>query len=218
MFEQFENATGFIFDCDGCLLDSMDAWRYVEYALIDASHHEWTQPQLEEMRAATMTDAARIFHERYGVMASNEAVIAFMHETMWDYYTTKAQLKPGVWEFLNRLHERCIPCCVVSSTAGKYLKAGLAHAGISDLLASIFSTQGCEMSKQNPELYRMALATMEAEPASAWGFDDSLYAIRVMNGVGMRTVGTYDADDAGSFEQLGDTATLAIRSFEELLA
>ena len=39
-----------------------------------------------------------------------------------------------------------------------------------------------------------------------------------MNECGIATIGTYDNDVAGSFDALANTATIAIHSFEELLA
>ena len=217
MLDELAGATAMIFDCDGCLLDSMGAWYHVENSLIEMSGETWSQAEIERMRAASMTEASRIFHEEHGVLASTEAVTAFMRDTMWDYYTTSATTKPGVSEFLAEAKSRQIPCCVVSSTAGRYLKAGLTCAGIYDAFDGIFSTQEAEMSKQDPELYRMALKSLGAEPEAAWGFDDSLYAIRVMKGIGMRTVGTHDDDSAGTMKQFRDEATLTVMSFEELL-
>lgn len=217
MFEQFKNASGIIFDCDGCLLDSMDAWHSVEYSLIEATGVQWTQAQLEEMRAAPMSGAAKIFHERYGLMDSNEDIERYMHDTMWEYYTTEAQMREGADKFFAKLRAAHIPCSIVSSTPEKYLRAGLSHVGIIDELSAIVSTEEAKLSKQDPAIYELALGKMQAQASSAWGFDDSLYAIRVMNSVGIRTVGTYDADDAGTFDDLSAQAMLAIRSFTELL-
>lgn len=218
MFEKFEDAKGIIFDCDGCLLDSMGTWRSVEYKLIELTGREWTEADMEEIRGGSMSHTAQVFHERYGVMESDQAVLDFVHETMWDYYTAKATLKPGVGEFVERVHALGVPMAIVSSTAGKYLRAGLAHVGLLDELSAIVSTQESGLSKQQPDIYLAALRALGVEdPSEAWGFDDSIYAIRVMKQTGLSTVGTYDADDAGTFEVLSDTATLAVRSFEELL-
>lgn len=218
MFERFENASGIIFDCDGCLLDSMGTWRGIERELIKLSGHEWTQEDIEELRGGSMDHAARIFHERYGVMDSVEAIIEFENETLWDFYSSKAQLKPGAREFVERIAGLGIPCAIVSSTAGRYLEAGFSHVGIRDKIAAIFSTQETGLSKQEPGIYRAALDAMGVErPEDAWGFDDSVYALRVMGQMGIPTVGTYDADDAGTIEQLSATATLAVTSLEELL-
>lgn len=217
MFERFENASGVAFDCDGCLLDSMKAWRGVEYALIDMTGVEWTQDMLEEMRASPMNEAAKIFHERHGVMDSNEDVVRFVEETMLDYYANKSEFRPGAREFFERLRGRGTPCCIVSSTPARYLKPAMEHVGIIDELAAIISTQESGISKQDTAIYRLALEKLGSSAESTWGFDDSLYAIHTMNSAGLSTVGTYDADDAGTFEQLSEHATLAIRSFEELL-
>ena len=218
MFERFAKASGVIFDCDGCLLDSMRAWEGVENALIERTGVAWSQDELEEMRAASLADAAAIFHERYGVMDSNEAVVAFVKQTMLAYYTQSAALKPGALAFVTALETAGVPMAVVSSTPQPYLLAGFAHVGFQDAFAGVFSTQETGISKQQPGIYELALAHLGASARSAWGFDDSLYAIRVMNRVGLATVGTYDADAAGSYEELSRVATLAVRTLDELLA
>lgn len=217
MFERFENASGFLFDCDGCLLDSMGTWRGVEYSLIEMTGHDWTQTELEEMRAAPMTEAARIFHERHGVFDSNQAVTDYVNATMVNYYEHDAQAKPGAKEFVFALREAGVPCAVVSSSPLGFIKAGLTTCGMVDAFDALFSTKELGISKQDPRIWNYALEQIGADPRSAWGADDSLYAIRVINACGMSSIGTYDADDAGSFEQLSEEATLAIRSFEELL-
>lgn len=218
MIERFENASGFIFDCDGCLIDSMDAWRRVENHLIDASGIAFTQSMLEDMRAASIDEVARIFHQKYGVMDSIEAILAYIADSMFHFYQDESTLRPGAAAFVEDLRAHGIPCCVVSATPLRFLQAGLAHCGILDLFCDVLSTKETGISKQDPRIYMLALERMGAQAASAWGADDSLYAIRVMNACGISTIGTYDNDVAGSFDALASTATLAIRSFEELLA
>ena len=217
-FDRFANASGFIFDCDGCLLDSMIAWRRVELGLINASGVEFTQEMLEAMRAASMDEVARVFHEKYGVMDSKDAIRAYIDETMLDYYEHEATLKPGVEAFVRALDERGVPCCIVSASPKDYLEAGMRTCGLLDAFRAIVSTTETGISKQDPRIYEHALELMDAQASTAWGADDSLYALRVMNECGIATIGTYDNDVAGSFDALINTATIAIHSFEELLA
>ena len=217
MLERFANASGFLFDCDGCLIDSMNTWRTVEYSLIDMTGHSWTQAELEQMRAAPIHEAARIFHEVHGLFGSNEEVIAYVDSTMMNYYEQNATLRPGAKEFVSALHESGIPCCVVSSSPLRYIEAGLRTSGIRDMFSGLFSTKEENISKQDPRIWNMALEHIGAQAHTAWGADDSLYAIRVINACGMSSIGTYDGDDSGSFEDLRATASIAIKSFEELL-
>lgn len=217
MLEHFENASGFIFDCDGCLIDSMDAWREVENALIDMTGVEFTQTMLETMRGAPMPEVARVMHEKYGVMSSTQAVTAFIDESMFSYYEHEAEPKPGARAFVSSLREQGVPCCIVSASPLAMLEAGMERCGMRELFCGIISTKEAGISKQDPRIFELALERMGAQAASAWGADDSLYAIRVMNGCGISTIGTYDNDTAGSLDELGATATIAVRSFEELL-
>ena len=216
-FERFAHASGFMFDCDGCLLDSMVAWRKVEFGLIDASGVPFTQEMLETMRAASMDEVARVFHEKYGVMSSEEEIHAYVDATMLDYYEHDATPKPGVEEFVRALGEHGVPCCVVSASPKDYIEAGLRTCELLDAFVAIVSTKETGISKQDPRIYEHALQVMGAQAPTAWGADDSLYALRVMNECGISTIGTYDNDVAGSFDELSRTATLAIRSFTELL-
>ena len=218
MFEKFEDASGIIFDCDGTLLDSMGTWRDVEFSLIEKTGVKWTQDMLEHMRACPMREACRIFHEDYGVMGSTDEVVRYMEGTMLDYYTNRAEFRTGARDFFERLRGLGIPCSIVSSTPARYLRPAMRHVGIEGELAALVSTEESGLSKQDPAIYRLALDQMGASPEMAWGFEDSLYAIRVMKDMGMHTVGCYDDDAAGSFPDLQETCTVAVRSFEELLA
>lgn len=217
MIDRFRDASGFIFDCDGCLIDSMAAWRRVENHLIDASGIPFTQSMLEDMRAASIDEVARIFHQKYGVMESIEAILEYIADSMFHFYQDESALKPGAAAFVEDLRAHDIPCCVVSATPLRYLQAGLGHCGILDLFCDVLSTKETGISKQDPRIYMLALERMNALEGNAWGADDSLYALRVMNGCDISTIGTYDNDVAGSFDDLANTATIAIHSFEELL-
>lgn len=165
-----------------------------------------------------MDEVARVFHEKYGVMDSKDAIHAYIDETMLDYYEHEATLKPGVEAFVRALDERGVPCCIVSASPKDYLEAGMRTCGLLDAFRAIVSTKETGISKQDPRIYEHALELMDAQTSTAWGADDSLYALRVMNECGIATIGTYDNDVAGSFDALANTATIAIHSFEELLA
>ena len=71
--DRFQGAKGFIFDCDGTLLDTLDAWDEAERDLF-AESGPLTQEQEDEIHSAPIEDAARIFHEKYGVGKSAAAI------------------------------------------------------------------------------------------------------------------------------------------------
>lgn len=217
MFERFDRASGFIFDCDGTLLDSMRAWDEVEERQFRLTRHDFTDDELNEIRGAPMEEAARILHERYGLGTSPQDFIREADARLLEFYEERVEPLPGAREFVQRLRSAGIPCSVVSSSPDRYIFAGLRRNGMFDDFAAVISTDTSGFSKQDPSIYRHAIERMGSELATTWGADDAIYAIRVMSGMGLHTVGVFDSDGTGTFEQLSGTADIAIRSFVELL-
>ncbi|MGI6220438.1 MAG: HAD family hydrolase [Coriobacteriales bacterium] len=218
MLELFDDASGFVFDCDGTLLDSMRAWDEVERWQIESIGRDLTMPELEVIRSLPMNEAGVLLHEKYGLGDSPEWVIREVDARLQDFYATQVEPLPGVRAFVELMVERGVPCSVVSSSPDRYLFAGFDRCGMTDLFAAIISTDAAGMSKQDPGIYHLACERMGSEVATTWGADDSLYAVKAMRAAGLRTIGAYDGDSTGSFEELSRHADVAIRSFEELLA
>ena len=51
---------------------------------------------------------------------------------------------------------------------------------------------------------------------STWGFEDSSYAARTLRAAGYRTMGVYDSDLAGTYEDLAAICDRVVRGFGEL--
>ena len=206
MFD-FESADGFIFDCDGTLLDTLDAWDEAERELF-AQSGPLTQEQEDEIHAAPIEKAAELFHELYGVGDSAEAVLAHLDGHLIPYYGERSQSMPGAVSFVREAHERGIPCVVVSSSPRRYLEAGLGRAGILDCFAALVSTDEVGCSKQDFGIYEVAVRELGCQVSRVWAIDDAPYAISVMHDFGLKTIcvgrrSSVDADiDIISLEEL----------------
>ena len=212
----FDRASGFIFDCDGTLLDTMEAWNALEEDLFAQASIPFTPEQIDEVRALPIQLSAGRFFE-HGIGESPEDVIEILDTALLSFYQNDAQALPGAVEFVRAAREAGIPCTVVSSSPQRFVVAGLERAGIADAFEAIITTEDVGMSKQDPRIYLHAVDTMGAQVETTWGFDDALYALEVMRGAGLHTCGCYDHDETGTFEQLKGAADIAIRSFEVLL-
>lgn len=207
MFD-FESADGFIFDCDGTLLDTLDAWDEAERELF-AQSGPLTQEQEDEIHAAPIEKAAELFHERYGVGDSAEAVLAHLDGYLIPYYGETSQSMPGAVSVVREAHERGIPCVVVSSSPRRYLEAGLARAGILGCFVELISTDEVGCSKQDFGIYEAAVQALGCRASRVWAVDDAPYAISVMHNFGLKTI------CVGS--RSCDVADIDISSLEELL-
>ena len=183
----FKGASGFIFDCDGTLLDTLDAWEEAERDLF-AQAGPLTQEQEDEIHSAPIEQAAAILHERYGVGESADAVLSHLDGFLVDYYANKAEALPGACEFVSKAYEQGVPCVVVSSSPRRYLDAGLKRAGIRNCFADLVTTDEVGCSKKEARIYQHALDVLRSQADSTWAFDDAPYAIAAMHDFGLRTV------------------------------
>ena len=209
---------GVIFDCDGTLIDSMDAWRNLEGELGHRAGVELTAEDRQTLCTLNIPESAQYFHERYGLGASSEQVVGMMDEIMLEWYSKHAVARPGALEFIDGLAQRGVVMSVASSSPKPYLQAGLACAGIAPYLAAIVSVEDVNSNKRNPKVYDHTRDLMGTSTLLTWGFEDAVYAIRTLSHAGYGTVGVYDHDLSGTWDQLSSEADLAVRSFEDLTA
>ena len=207
MFD-FTMADGFIFDCDGTLLDTLNAWDEAERDLF-AQAGELTQAQEDEIHAAPIEQAAAILHERYGVGKSADDVLAHLDNHLLPHYRDISVPMAGALEFVRAVHERGIPCVVVSSSPRRYLAAGLERAGVLDCFKELVSTDEVGASKQDFKIYEVAVRELGCEASRVWAVDDAPYAIAVMHEFGLKTI------CAG--QRKSDVAEINVETLEELL-
>ena len=204
----FRNATGFVFDCDGTLIDSLAAWEEAERELF-AQTGPLTQEQEDEIHSAPIERAAEIFHDKYGVGESAEAVLAHLDGHLLDFYASKAVAMPGACEFVRRAAASGAPCVVLSSSPRRYLDAGLKRIGIRDCFLELVTTDESGCSKQDAAIYERALSILGGDAATTWAFDDAPYAVFAMHSSGLKTVCVG--------ERTSEYADANVSSFEELL-
>ena len=208
-------ATGIIFDCDGVLLDSVGAWWEAEAKLARRAGVELSREERDALVTFTIAESSAFFHEKYGLGESSEDVVRMMDELMLAYYRA-AQPREGSLEFVRTMHARGVRMAVASSSPQAYLQAGLGAAGFLPYLDTVMSVDDVGASKREPAVFHAAREAMGTAIENTWGFEDSLYAVRTLAQAGYRTVGLYERDDSGAFEDLRREATLAVRSFAEL--
>ena len=207
---------GVIYDCDGTLVDSMGVWRALEDELAARGGFTLTEADVDHITTLTIPECGDFFHGKFGLGASGAEVKAMIDEFMMEFYRNRAEGRPGALDFVRALAERGVPQSVASSTPSALLRAGLAHAGFTPYLAAIVSVDDVGASKREPAVYDRAREALDTTRAQTWGFEDALYAVRTLSAAGYGTVGVYDDDLAGAYDDLAAEADLVIRDFRQL--
>lgn len=210
------NPVGIMFDCDGTLLDSMVVWREVEDELARRAGVELSQTDTDEITTLTIPECGLFFHEHFGLGESGADVVGMIDRMMLDFYRNRAEERPGALSFVQSLADRGVRMSVVSSSPQAYLQAGLARCGFMPYLDAVVSVDDVGASKRESTVWDHARAIMGTPREFTWGMEDSAYAVRTLRDAGYRTIGIYDCDLSGTYEELADQADCVIRAFAEL--
>ena len=92
-----------IFDMDGTLIDSMSFWKNLASEYLNRKGIEKIPGDiLEAIKPMTMSESAALFKQRFSLSGDVEAQ---MNGMMDEHYREDIPLKPGVLEYLQRLHQ-----------------------------------------------------------------------------------------------------------------
>lgn len=208
--------TGAILDFDGTLVDSLDAWRSLENTLVKEASSPVTAEDRAKFTTFTLDETAQWFHENLGLGRTAHELRKMMDDYMVDYFSRSVCLLPGVEEFLMECKRRGVELSIASSSPQIYLQTALKTTGLESYFSAVLSVEDQGCSKREVRIFDHARAIMATPKESTWGFDDSLYALRVLKDAGYPTVGVYDPSEGLSFEAWHDQATIVIRTFENL--
>ncbi len=216
--ETNKSELGVIFDCDGVLADSMDAWRDLEAHLAQSAGKELTHDDVDKLTTMTIPECGAYIHERFGLGKNDREIIDTICEFMMDFYAHRSTPRPGALEFVQGLAECGIPMAVASSTPQALLEAAMDHMGFDDYVCAVISVDLVGASKRDPDVYDRAREVLGTVREQTWGFEDSIYAIRTLNRAGYRTYAIYDCDKSGTYDVLSREADIAARSFTDINA
>lgn len=211
-----EKQIGVIFDCDGTLVDSMEAWHEVDRQLCSEAGIALTPQDADAITTMSLEEASAYMHEQCGLGESTEAVMAMIFDRMRAFYATEVEARPGALAFVRALHERGVPMAVASSTSPDMLRACLDRCGFTPYLQVIVSVDDLNTSKREPTVYDHARGFLGTDRAHTWGFEDAAYALDTLRAAGYRTAAIYDNDISGTREALRERADIYFEDFTQL--
>ena len=204
-----------IFDRDGTLIDSMVFWKNLatEY-LSSKGVREIPAEILEQIKPMTMSESAALFQTAFGLTGDIESE---MNAMMDDHYRKDIPLKPGVREYLQKLHARGTRMCVASATAEHLMESCLTRLGVRDYFEFLLSCETVGAGKRSPIVYHTSAQRLNAMPQEIAVYEDALYAIQTAKKAGYYVVGIYDDSAADSWQALEEMADEIIINWEEAL-
>lgn len=206
---------GAIFDVDGTLLDSSAVWddagaKYL--ASIGVTAEEGLGRKLFEM---SLDEGAVYMKETYCLTQTPEEILAGVLQVVEDFYYNEAPLKEGAAEFVKALAERSIPMVIASSSKKEHIHAALTRLGIMQYFKYIFTCNEVGIGKHDPKIFNEASAFLGSNPDETWVVEDGLYAMKTARAAGFRVLGVYDEPSSDDWEEIQQTARLALKDLTE---
>lgn len=177
-----------IFDMDGTLTDSEEAWDVVRRGLADADGVPWPPEATTAMMGMSTQEWSSYLAETVGLPGSAEdsarRTIGAMREL---YLSGRVELLPGARDAVRRM-AALGPVGIASSSPVVLIEAGIAELDVADEVTAFVSTEQVGRGKPAPDGYLRCAELLGVEAARCLAVEDSSNGIRSALAAGMHVV------------------------------
>ena len=183
---------GAIFDLDGTLLDSMFIWDTIGEVYLRSLDIEPREILSETFKTFTLEESAEYYRTHYGLTLSVAEIVDGVNRMIENLYKSTVPLKKGVAEFLARLSKAGVRMCIATVTDKYLVEAALTRLKVRQYFGEIITTAEVGCGKNDPKIYRTALAYLGTEKHETLVFEDVLHALMTAKNDGFPVAAVYD--------------------------
>lgn len=202
-----------IFDFDGTLFDSMFIWDNVGEIYLRSLEKEPKPSMREDVRALSLYQSACYFKQEYDLSLSIEEIMRGINQTIEHFYIHEVLPKPGVADFLKRMHKDGISMCIATASDRYQIEAALSRCGMEHYFEAIFTCSEVGHGKDEPVIFQKAMEYFGADRSSAIVFEDAIHAIQTAKADGFAVVAVFDSSETRQAE-IRNLADCYITDFE----
>ena len=203
-----------IFDFDGTLFDSMFIWDNVGEIYLRSLEKEPKPSMREDVRALSLYQSACYFKQEYDLSLSVEEIMTGINQTIEHFYIYEVLPKPGVADFLKRMHKAGISMCIATASDRYQIEAALSRCGMEHYFEAIFTCSEVGHGKDEPVIFQKAMEHFGADRSSTIVFEDAIHAIQTTKADGFTVVAVFDDSEKRQAE-IRDLADCYIADFED---
>ena len=207
---------GAIFDLDGTLVDSMFIWDTFGEVYLRSLDIEPRENLAEAFKTFTLEESAEYYRTHYGVTLSVAEIVEGVNRMIEDFYKSTVPLKKGVAEFLAGLSKAGVKMCIATVTDKYLVEAALTRLKVRQYFGEIITTAEVGCGKNDPKIYRTALAYLGTEKCETLVFEDVLHALMTAKNDGFLVAAVYDAHESRQ-SQMRSAADYYITNFHDFL-
>jgi HAD superfamily hydrolase (TIGR01509 family) len=177
-----------VFDLDGVLLDSEQAWNAAREQLARERGGHWHDRAHEDMMGMSSREWSRYMHETIGLPEPPEEISSEVVQRLSDLYRERLPVIPGAREAVERLAANW-PLGLASSSNRELIDLALELLEVKDLFRATVSSEEVARGKPAPDVYLEAARRLGVDPTHTAAIEDSHNGILSAKAAGMRVLG-----------------------------
>jgi HAD superfamily hydrolase (TIGR01509 family) len=203
-----------VFDMDGVLIDSEQAWSDAREQLARETGGSWAPGTQERMMGMSSPEWSRFMHKDLGVPLEPPEISQSVVDRLEQRYRERLPLLPDAHEAVERLAARW-PLAVASSSNRPLIDLVLRLAGLGDAFRATVSSEEVPRGKPAPDVYLEAARRLGAKPEECVAVEDSTNGITAAAAAGMHVIAVPRPDYPAAQEALA-RAAIVLDSLAEL--
>lgn len=203
-----------MFDNDGLLLDTEEAWTRAEVRLFEAHGSTFTPAHKRDLIGSSHLVAAGKLELMLDQPGNGAALVDQLQALVLEEGRAGVAPRPGAAQLLDDLAEAGVPLALASNSLRPFVDLVLGSSGLTDRFAVVVSGDDVAHPKPAPDLYLLACERLGVEARASVALEDSPTGVAAGRAAGMRVVGVpylpdmaLDADVVAS--SLADPAVYA---------
>jgi HAD superfamily hydrolase (TIGR01509 family) len=163
-----------VFDNDGLLLDTEEAWTRAEETLFGRRGREFTMEHKRSLIGSSRTTAAAKLEAMLELPGAGDPLMDELHELVMEEALAGVPPRPGAIELLDALAAAGTPVGVASNSSREFVERTLSTAQLLDgRFRCVITADDVERPKPAPDLYLAACRAMGAGPEACAALEDS---------------------------------------------
>ena len=208
---------GAIFDVDGTLLCSMNAWYNAVANFFRVRNIDYDKSQMESFKDMPLEESLPIIKRDYNLDMSMHDILKELMELVRIEYEQNIPAKAGAYEYFKKLHNDGVKIAIATSGYKELCEGAFRRLGMWEYIdACAFSTEVMK-NKSHPDVYLLAAERIGVDPHDCTVFEDITIGIGGAKKGGFDTVAVADESNTAEQDELKQVADRFINDFTELL-
>jgi HAD superfamily hydrolase (TIGR01509 family) len=203
-----------VFDLDGVLVDSEQAWDDARRQLAEERGGRWSERAQKDMMGMSSIEWSRYMHDEVGLPDAPDEISAEVVRRLESLYRERLPIVPGAVEAVERI-AALWPLAVASSSNRPLIDLFLELSSLARFFRVTVPSEEVARGKPAPDVYLEAARRLGYEPGECAAVEDSENGIRSAVAAGMRVIAIPNRAFPPSAETLA-AAHVVIASLDEL--